>query len=137
VKFKGSKQTATEPDAVTPALPFDLSEVPLSALWIELRTRGFEALPIGAWEDVVTRLEYRVKEAEAAFLRAAPPRDLMERLGYLAGTALPETANRAIELMGENSELRTRAVRAEKDASALAGEVPAAPPADISDNNDN
>lgn len=59
---------SAESTAVQSTEAAELSKVPLSALALEIKHRGFEMLPVGAWEETVGNLEIRVAELE---MRAA------------------------------------------------------------------
>jgi hypothetical protein len=123
------------PAAATPGgAPADLSAAGLDVLLAELRRRGFEAFPAGAWEDTTARLRRRAISAEIALSSmAAKARateramrqgedlaSLVEEMGRIAGEEFPRAVASLDAAYIENRTLRDRASRAEDDASRLA-----------------
>ena len=117
---------------VDPLLEVSLASVPDRALWGEVRRRGFVCLPSGAWEGMCA--EY---EAQLAAVKAHAPTpaewmaahnlvdgtEVVKELGEYAGRHFPAAVAEICELSGEIGELRTRADRAETEASLLASAV--------------
>jgi len=130
------------------AATLNLSAVPLRSLLQEMKRRDWQPLPEGAFERIVGELEARAEKAEAALagvLAAAAERQSrlvdataeVRELGRLAGVELPKTAKYAMELLDENTELRSRVDRAEADATRLAHALIGGEVAELETNPDN
>jgi len=122
----------------------DLSAVLLPTLLQELKRRGFDAIPTGVWENTVGELEARIAKFEAVLVAEAERQrglvdgtELVRELAHLAGTELPKAVGVALELMGENAELQSRADRAETDATRLAHALIGGEVAELETNPDN
>lgn len=120
---------ATLPAAAEPpsAEGVDLSTVPLPVLYAELSRLGWQMFPTGAWEATIGALEARAERAEAVVAAEAERQsnlvdatEVIDRLAHIAGTEFPAVCEEASGLMRENSALRTRNGRLERDFRTVA-----------------
>jgi hypothetical protein len=140
-------QSSSDSGTVDPyrdSSPASLSTVSLRELTAELKRRGYQALPLGAFESIVGELEERAEKAETALADARARlekiedvadgitaseltvitveefRELFDEISKVASVDYPAAVEQITELTRKNRELYHRATRAEQELELAA-----------------
>ena len=115
-------------DLAQQSKPLPLWDVPWQTLICEMRRRGFDVLPGGAFQREIETRDREIAELKSSVAearKAIPPgmvdaSDVIGEIREIATVQFPKLVEEHVALSRENAELTRRAVRAEAEAERLA-----------------